>query len=251
MVEIVNPQDLHARATAAMAQCGSCDLGLMLGGCTCSGEDPRHVIVDLVRELEKFQTNAALLSASTLGEAYDRLEQLLAAERELTATRAELDEVRRTLRVVRTVCEADSHTQCAKDVLRLIPPRLLAAPAAAPQPDEDAEDAPCKTCGKPWRNKRHQCAGADDGEREMVVEARALLLRAREIALMVPGVRPGSPYVQSVDEWLEKADSADASVQAIRRQVAEEIIAAIQAESMNDDEAAGVHVVRRWLEEKP
>lgn len=30
--------------------------------------------------------------------------------------------------------------------------------------DDDAEDAPCKTCGKPWRNRRHECALPSTGE---------------------------------------------------------------------------------------
>lgn len=31
--------------------------------------------------------------------------------------------------------------------------------------EEDAEDAPCKTCGKPWRTRRHECQAepADGG----------------------------------------------------------------------------------------
>lgn len=35
------------------------------------------------------------------------------------------------------------------------PRPLTVVPAAT---DEDAEDAPCKACGQPWRNRRHQCA---------------------------------------------------------------------------------------------
>ena len=55
---------------------------------------------------------------------------------ELAKVRAELDEARRTLRAARMVCEADHFTQCAKDVLRLITPRLVAVanPATTSEP---------------------------------------------------------------------------------------------------------------------
>lgn len=120
MVEIVNPQDaLRERAVKATAQCGPCDFGMVEFGCSCSEEDPRAVITDLVRELEKYRTNAALLSASTMGQAYDRLEELLEKEK-------------------------------------------------------------------------------------LVVEARALVIAARELALRTPGVHPGSPYVLELVKWLEK-----------------------------------------------
>lgn len=117
MVEIVNPGDLGkevrvvdgdliARAVKASAQCGPCDFGLVEFGCSCKdGEDPRAVIVDLIRAVEQMQQGAG------------------------------------------------------KKISAL---------------------------------------------QELVVEARGLLMRAREIALRSKDVHPLSPYVQGVQAWLEK-----------------------------------------------
>lgn len=49
----------------------------------------RDVCVEAEREL--WGQRAALLSASTMGEAFDRLEELVAKEKELAKTRAELE----------------------------------------------------------------------------------------------------------------------------------------------------------------
>jgi hypothetical protein len=134
-------EDLIARAVKASAQCGSCDFGLVeFATCTCPDEDPRAVIVDLMSALEKLGDRAQLLSASTMGEAYDRLEELLQAEREN-------ESLGRTL---------------------------------------------------------EQAAVKNDELVKLVVEARGLLMRAREIAARDTKVHPLSPYVQGVEAWLEK-----------------------------------------------
>ena len=132
--------DLIARAVKASAQCGPHDFGMVEFGCSCSEEDPRAVIVDLVRVLEQFGERARLLSASTMGEAWDRLEELLAVEKEN-------DSLGRTL---------------------------------------------------------EQAAAKNDELAKLVVEARGLLMRAREIAARDTKVHPLSPYVQGVEAWLEK-----------------------------------------------
>lgn len=90
MVEIVNPQDavravdldlkLSRIRNKWLRVCGPCDAGLP-GTCTHPNEDYRTVIADLITDLEKFRGNAQLLSASTMGEAFDRLEELLAVEK--------------------------------------------------------------------------------------------------------------------------------------------------------------------------
>jgi hypothetical protein len=55
--------------------------------------------------------------------------------------------------------------------------------ADALEPDEDAEEAPCKTCGKPWRNRRHACAIqviAEPPTQHFVDDADLALLAAAE-----------------------------------------------------------------------
>lgn len=110
-MEIVNPQDAAAGLADIRAgmvvdwnarlyrikmtwlqACGSCDGGLPMT-CTCPVEDYRPVMAELVDALEKFRERASLLSASTMGEAFDRLEELVEKEKELARTRAELNEV--------------------------------------------------------------------------------------------------------------------------------------------------------------
>jgi hypothetical protein len=101
----------------------------------------RNTWTALLTELDQLRAEVTTYKAE-VGHADAEREE---AERDRDAARADADKLRgelaeahRTLRVVRTVCEADSHTQCATDVLRLIPPRLVATPTAAPQPDEPA-----------------------------------------------------------------------------------------------------------------
>lgn len=64
-MEIVNPQDavkesaqveaLLSRAQELLKVCGPCDYGLVEFGCTCSVEDPRGVVVDLLRDRQEAQ----------------------------------------------------------------------------------------------------------------------------------------------------------------------------------------------------
>jgi len=44
---------LIARAQTFLVQCGPCDYGLVEYGCSCPTDDPRPVIFELVREVER------------------------------------------------------------------------------------------------------------------------------------------------------------------------------------------------------
>lgn len=68
--------DLEGIAAKWLNPCAACDGGI-LGGCTCPDDDPRTVILTLVRHLEKIYTNHELLLCSTMGEAMDRLDLLM------------------------------------------------------------------------------------------------------------------------------------------------------------------------------
>lgn len=52
--------DLLTRARAFLVQCGSCDFGVMEYGCNCPPGDPRSVIADLVREIERLRVTSTV-----------------------------------------------------------------------------------------------------------------------------------------------------------------------------------------------
>lgn len=61
-------------------QCGCCDAGLPMS-CTCTTDDPRHVILALVNHLEDLYGNHDMLLCSTMGEAYEQMEKFPARVR--------------------------------------------------------------------------------------------------------------------------------------------------------------------------
>lgn len=92
-------------------QCGSCDAGLPMN-CTCTTDDPRHVILALVNHLEDLYGNHDMLLCSTMGGAVDELELLT--------------EARGKLREVYLMARDQSFTSAAaKEIMLLIPPKLI------------------------------------------------------------------------------------------------------------------------------
>lgn len=137
----------------------------------------------------------------------DDLEHVMQAARELRAELDAMTGVAKALRItVEEMLSGKQHTRARtltwESTLKYAT-EALANPADAPQPDdpghcglcgcedcpgipgkgctpgphetatlwgdEDAADAPCKTCGQPWRNRRHQCSGTLG----LIAEARA------------------------------------------------------------------------------
>lgn len=80
--------DLEKIRAKWLNPCASCDAGMLMS-CTCPTDDPRNIIYTLVNHLEDLYTNHDLLICSTMGEAFDRLEQTLSALAEVTAERDE------------------------------------------------------------------------------------------------------------------------------------------------------------------
>lgn len=200
--------DLIARAVKASAQCGSCDFGLVEFGCSCKdGEDPRAVIVDLVRALEKFGERAQLLSASTMGEAYDRLEELLQAEqsvavlgRDLDAANAENDSLGRTLE--QAAKKNDELVRELEQARRQTAEELIAAIETEAATGDEAVGA---YIIRRWLEKEPSGVSL----RDLVVDARSIVLRALELGMQAAQdtparVHPQSPFMQSMRAWLEK-----------------------------------------------
>lgn len=80
----MNRLDLDAITKKWLNQCGYCDAGLSMD-CSCTTDDPRHLILQMVRHLELIYSNHTLLLASTMGEAVDELENLSAARDKVKA----------------------------------------------------------------------------------------------------------------------------------------------------------------------
>lgn len=70
--------DLDAIARKWLSLCGACDAGLPMG-CTCTGDDPRGLIQEMVSHLYQIYSNHTLLLASTMSEAVDELGKLTQA----------------------------------------------------------------------------------------------------------------------------------------------------------------------------
>ena len=101
--------DIEAITKHWLNQCGSCDVGLPTT-CTCPDDDPREVILALVRHLEKIYNNHTLLLASTMGEALDELETLRECQDALWAIR---------------YAASKGSSVGSGEIAKLIPPRLL------------------------------------------------------------------------------------------------------------------------------
>lgn len=58
----MNVQEIRAKW---LNQCGSCDAGLPMS-CSCPGDDPRSVILDLVRRVEFLESKVKLMQSGVL-----------------------------------------------------------------------------------------------------------------------------------------------------------------------------------------